>query len=113
MTYNGVELTLQLTNATFAERYETALHKAHRAAEAAGKAEGASLAQMIRGQCAVVATFIDEVFGAGTYAALGVDPDDLTANTDLFAQIIEDSRSQRNALRKRLQQYSPARSART
>ena len=45
MTYNGIELTLQLTNATFAERYETALHKAHRDAEAAGKAKGATLAQ--------------------------------------------------------------------
>lgn len=112
MTINGVELPFKLTNATTADRYETALRVMQADADHLRANPPERLADGIRSQIALVRAFVDGVFGDGIYAKLGADPDDLDENLDIVAQIIADAGEQTKAIQKRNAKYSPTRSAR-
>ena len=112
MTINGIELPFKLTNAATAERYETALRKMQEAVDEMQANPPASLAEAIRGQIAQARAFVDGIFGEGTHAKLGADPEDLDENLDLVAQIVADAGEQTKEVQRRKLRYSPERSKR-
>lgn len=112
MTINGIELPFKLTNATTADKYETALRAMQEESNRLRENPPERLADGIRSQIMMAREFVDGVFGEGTYAKLGADPDDLDENLDIVAQIIEDGVEQTKAIQKRNAKYSPERSAR-
>lgn len=105
MKINGHDFDFRLTNAATAERYETALREMQQRAEQAPQ-EG-SLAEVIRGQTAMVKTFVDRLFGEGAYDTLGLDPDELDANLAVVQQIVDESGKQAQAIKARAGKYSP------
>ena len=105
MKINGHEFDFRLTNAATAERYEKALQEMKQRAEQTPK-EG-SLADIIRWQTAGVKTFVDRLFGEGTYDTLELDPDELDANLAVVQQIVEESGKQAKAVKARAGKYSP------
>ena len=109
MLFHGVELNVNLLNASFAERYEAALQKLQ---DDIKNVNTESLAQSIRGQIACVKSFIDTAFGAGVYVSLKMDGDDLDQHLDLVEQIVMETAAQKERIRQRFDKYSPNRAAR-
>lgn len=112
MTINGVELKFKLTNAATAERYEEALNMMQRKGEELEKHPPEKLSDAIRSQVELARDFMDAVFGEGTWANLGTDPNDLDENVDLVSQVIEESARQGAEMRRKLGKYDPKRSKR-
>lgn len=112
MTINGVELKFKLTNAATAERYEEALNVVQRKGEELEKHLPEKLSDAIRSQVKLAQEFMDSVFGEGTWALMGTDPDDLDENVDLVAQVIEEAARQGAEMQRKLGKYDPKRSKR-
>lgn len=113
MTINGKELKFKLTNAATAERYEAALHRMEVETQKAQQNPPQSLAEAIRAQTGIVQHFVDGIFGEGTYATLGIDPDELDDNLEVAGQIIADAGEQSKAIQRRNARYSPERGKRS
>ena len=81
------EFAFSSLNANDIERLEQAKAKLEKAEEAerqrAQQTPNMSYAEGIRGQCRIVETFIDDVLGKGSAAALGLDGKALTVMTEL------------------------------
>ena len=84
MTYNDVELSIDLMDADVVERFENAVRECAEGVSDKSQYEGKTTAQCMRIQCARIDKFFDDAFGDGTAANLFGGRANLREHMDAF-----------------------------